>query len=190
MFWTVKMGFYSLSLWVLTQTPCPIIFNCLFCMRQPQFCDLLVMFIFISFPVHEVLYLSTLFFVLPDFFYFIFFFLINNSWWWWWFLMLSFELWFNASCQKVFVEHVVNCPSFQKFQLKHSWTNVLWDSKRSISFLVQLLWRSVQLDILVLQLHIVSNFQSLRISFFLVELLLHILLYFFNWLCSLFPALL
>ena len=148
-------------------------------MRQYQFHNPLVIFISISFPVHKILCPSTPFSVLPDFFYFVFFFLINNSWWWCWFLMLSFELWFDALCQEVFIEHVVNCPFFWKFQLKYFWTNILWDSKGSVSFLVQLLWGSVQLDIFILQPHVVSNFQSLRILSFLVELLFHILLCFF-----------
>ena len=46
------------------------------------------------------------------------------------------------------------------------------------------------MDILVLQLHIVSNLQSLRIPPFLVKLPPHSFLHFFHCLCCLFPTLL
>ena len=59
---------------------------------------------------------------------------------------------------------------FQKFQLKCFLTNVLWDCKRSISFLVQLLWGSVWTNVFSFQLHIVSYFQSLWILSLLVKL--------------------
>ena len=154
-------------------------------MRQSCFSDPLIMFISIFFPMYEVLCLSTPFPMLSNFFFF-----IDNHWQWYWFLVLILELWFHTSCQKVFIEHVVNSLSFWKFQLKHSWANILWDPKRSIFLLVQLLWELIQLNILVLQPHIVSNLQFLRISLFLVILPFHVLLCFFYWLCSLLPTLL
>ena len=60
-------------------------------------------------------------------------------------------------------------------------TNVLWDSKRSISFLVKLLWGSIQLDILSFQLHIISNFQSLQIISLFVKLFLYSFFCHFYW---------
>ena len=157
-------------------------------MRQPWFCYLLVIFIFISFPVNQVLHPSFSFPMLPDFFHFIFFFFINNCWRRCWFLMLSFELWLHTSCQQVLIEDIMNHPSFWKLQFKCSWSNVLRDSEWSVSFIVQLLWGSVQMDIFVFQPHIVTNLQSLRISPFLVKLLLYILLSFFYCIRCLFPA--
>ena len=117
--------------------------------------------------MYQVLHFPSSFSILPNFFNFVFLFFINNHGWRCQFYMLSFELWFSAPYQQVFIEHVMNHPSFQKFELKHSLTNILWDPKESVSFLVQLFWGSVQMDIFVFQPHIVSFLQFLRISLFL-----------------------
>ena len=106
-------------------------------MRQPCFCNPLVMLISITFPMHQILSFLSFFLMLPDFFHFILFFFINNVWRWYWFHMLTFVIWFFASCQHVFIEHVMYYPFFWKFELKHPLTNHLQDFKRSISFLVQ-----------------------------------------------------
>ena len=118
-------------------------------MRQPCFCYLLIVFISIPFPVNQILRFPSLFSVLPNFFHLIFLFFINNCWWRCRLLMLSFELWLHTLCQQVFIEYVMNHPSFWKLQFKCSWSNVLRDFEWSISFIVQLLWGSVQMDILV-----------------------------------------
>ena len=159
-------------------------------MKQPWFHYLLIVFISISFPVNQVLRPPSSFPVLPNFFHLIFFFFIDNHWQRCWVLVLSFELWLHTSCQKVLIKDIMNYLSFRKFQLKYSQTNVFCNSKRSVSFIVQLLWGLVWLDILVLQPHIVVNLQSLRIPSFLVKLLFHVLLCFFHCICCLFPALL
>ena len=87
------------------------------------------MFVSITLPIHEVLCPSTSFSMLPNFFNLIFLFLVNNCWRWCWFLMLTLEFWFHTSCQEVFVKHIVNHPSFQKFQLKCFWANIIQDPK-------------------------------------------------------------
>ena len=157
-------------------------------MRQPCFCYPLIVFISIPFPVNQVLRPPSSFSVLPDFFHLIFLFFINNRWWRCQFLMLSFELWLYILCQQVFVEDVMNHPSFWKLQFKYFWSNVIWDFEWSISFIIQLLRGSVQMDIFILQPHVVTNLQSLRIPPFLVKLLLYLLLSFLYCICSLFPA--
>ena len=87
-------------------------------MRQLCFCNLLIMFIFVILPVHQVLYLFLLFSILSYFFDFIFFFFIDNCQWRYWIHVLSFELWCFAFYQQVFIKHIVYHPSFWKLQLK------------------------------------------------------------------------
>ena len=157
-------------------------------MWQPWFHYPLIVFIPIALLMHQILCSSSSCSMLPYFFYFIFFFFINNHWRWCWILVLSFELWLHASCQKVLIKDVMNYLSFWKFQLKCSWTNVLCDSKGSVSFVIQLLWGSVWLDIFVLQPHMVTNLQTLRVSSLFVKLSFHVLLSFFHCMRSLFLA--
>ena len=152
-------------------------------MRQPCFCYPVVMFIFIALPMYQVLCPSSTFPMLPAFFYFIFLFFINNRQQRCWILVLFFEFQLYILCQKILIENIMNCSSFWKFQLKCFWTNVFWDFKRFVSFIVQLLWGSIQLDIFVFQPHIVTNLQSLRISSFLIKLLLYVLLCSFYYFC-------
>jgi len=114
----------------------------------------------------------TLFSVISDFFHFILFFFINNVQWWYKIYMSFFELWFFALFQQAFIKHIVYHPFFWKFQLRYSLANILWDSKKSVSFLVQL-WGFVWMDIFCFQSHVVSSLQSLWIPSFLVKLSLH-----------------
>ena len=76
----LKWDFYPPSLYVLTQNPHPIVFNCLFCMRQPCFCNQLIMFITVPLLMYQKLSFPSSFPMLPDFFYFVFLFFINNHW--------------------------------------------------------------------------------------------------------------
>ena len=82
--------------------------------------QLLIMFIPIIFLMHQVLHSSAFFPILPYFFNFVFFFFINNCRWRCWFHMLFFIMWFTASDQQVFIEHIMNHPSFWKIKLKCS----------------------------------------------------------------------
>ena len=107
--------------------------------------------------------------MLSDFFYFIFLFFIDNYWWWCWIHVLSLELGFFTTCQQVLIEYIMNHSSFWKFQLKHFLTNVLWDPKESISFLVQLLGESVWVDVFSFQLHVSSFFSSYGFYLFLLN---------------------
>ena len=146
------------------------------------------MFVSIPFPMHSKLCSPSSFSVLSDFFYFILFFLIDNVWWWCQFHVLTLKLWFLALCQQVLIKHTVYYLFFWKFQLKHSLTNVLWDCKRSISFLVWLLWGLVWMYIFGFQLHVVSYLQSLWILPFLVKLSFHNFFCYFYQLHSFFPT--
>ena len=146
------------------------------------------MILTIALPMYQVLLSLFLCPVLPYFFRFILFFFINNHRWWCWFLALSLKLWLHTSCQQVLIENVVNYLSFWKLQFKCSWSNVLRDFERSISFVIQLLWGSIRMDILVFQPHMVSWFQFLRVSSFLIKLLLHILLCFLHCFGYLLPT--
>jgi len=157
-------------------------------MWQPWFCYPLIVFVSITLPMYQVLHPLSSCPMLPYFFYFILLLFINNHQWWCWFLVLSLKLWLHTSCQKILIENVVNHLFFWKLQFKCSWSNVLRDFEQSVSFIIQLLWGSIRIDILVFQPHMVSNLQSLRISSLLVKLFLHVPLCFFHCFCRLFPA--
>ena len=156
-------------------------------MRQLWFHNLLIMLIPITFLMHQVLCSFTLFPVLLYFFNFIFFFLIISS--------STGSTCCPLNCGSL---HLVSRFLLNMLCIIHPFGSSSWNVPKLISFEIlkglYLFWSSFfeglfeWIFLFFFQLHVVPNLQFLRISSFLIVLLLYVFLCFFHRFLSLFLA--